>query len=117
MRVIVAGSRTIVDYGIVYEAIKASGWMNEITAIVSGGAKGVDKLGENFAEQHHLPVFRYPANWNKYGKQAGFVRNQEMAVRADALIAVWDMKSKGTANMIEVAQAMDLPTFIWKVYF
>ena len=116
MRVIIAGSRDIAEYTDVYEAILESRWKDDITEVVSGGARGVDKLGERFAREHNLPVSHFLANWNKHGKAAGYIRNQEMAMNADALIAVWDMKSKGTANMIEVAQAMDIPTFIWRVY-
>lgn len=116
MIVIIAGSRDITDYSVVYEAILESGWKDDITEVVSGGANGVDKLGERFAKEHNLPVSRFLANWTKYGKKAGYIRNQEMARNAEALIAVWDMKSKGTANMIEIAQALDLQTFIWKVY-
>ena len=116
MRVIIAGSRDITEYTDVYEAILESRWKDDITEVVSGGARGVDKLGERFAREHSLPVSHFLANWEKHGKAAGYIRNQEMAMNADALIAVWDMKSKGTANMIEVAQAMDIPTFIWRVY-
>ena len=116
MRVIIAGSRDITEYTDVYEAILESRWKDDITEVISGGARGVDKLGERFAREHNLPVTHFLANWNKHGKAAGYIRNQEMAMNADALIAVWDMKSKGTANMIEVAQAMDIPTFIWRVY-
>lgn len=116
MRVIIAGSRDITKYDDVYEAIIESGWKDDITTVISGGARGVDKLGERFANSNGIPVEHFLANWNKHGKAAGYIRNQDMAMNADALIAVWDMKSKGTANMIEIAQAMDLPTFIWRVY-
>jgi len=116
MRVIIAGSRDITKYEDVYEAILESRWKDDITEIISGGARGVDRLGERFAREHGLPVQHFLANWTKFGKAAGYIRNQEMAQNADALIAVWDMKSKGTANMIEVAQAMDIQTFIWRVY-
>ena len=116
MRVIIAGSRTITDYSVVYEAIIESKWKNDIKVVVSGGAKGVDSLGERFARENNLEIDRYLANWNKHGKSAGYIRNQQMAMNADALIAVWDMKSKGTGHMIEIAQSMDLPTFIWRDY-
>jgi hypothetical protein len=116
MITIIAGSRSITDYETVYEAIRESGWMNDITEVVSGCANGVDKLGERFARDHNIPISQFPANWKKYGKQAGYIRNQQMAMNADTLIAIWDMKSKGTANMIEIAQSLNLQTFIWKVY-
>lgn len=115
MRTIIAGSRNVTDYSIVYEAIKNSGWMHDISVVISGGAKGVDTLGERFAKEHQLPVERYLANWNKYGKAAGYKRNQEMAMDAEALIAVWDCKSKGTGHMIEIANEYELDVFIWRV--
>jgi hypothetical protein len=117
MRVIIAGSRNITDYSIVYEAIKESHWSQDIETLVTGGAKGVDALGEQWARDHigQENIDRYNANWKKYGKQAGYKRNQEMAMVADALIAVWDMKSTGTAHMIEIANEFDLEVFIWRV--
>jgi len=115
MRVIIAGSRAITNYAIVYEAIKESGWSQDITVVVSGTANGVDTLGERWANEHDIEIHRYPANWNKYGKQAGYRRNQDMAMNADALIAVWDVKSKGTSHMIEMANQFELDVFIWRV--
>jgi len=116
MRVIIAGSRDIIKYDDVYEAILESRWKDDITEVISGGAKGVDKLGEKFAHDNNIKLSIFYANWSKFKKMAGYIRNQEMAQNADALIAVWDMKSKGTAHMIEAAQAIDIPTFIWRVY-
>jgi hypothetical protein len=115
MRIIIAGSRGITDYSVVHEAIIQSGWLADITHIVSGCALGVDKLGERFADNYDITVIKSPADWKKHKKAAGYIRNQEMAQNADALIAVWDGKSKGTMNMIEIMQAMDLPVFIWRV--
>ena len=115
MRVIIAGSRDITDYDIVSKAVMASGWFDDMTYVISGAAQGVDTIGERFANEHHILVKRYPADWKGWGKRAGFIRNQEMALNADGLIAVCDGKSKGTLNMIEIMQALDLPVFIWRV--
>ena len=101
MRVIIAGSRDITDYNLVEEAVKESGITP--TEIISGGARGVDRLGEQYAERNNLKCTVMPADWHKYGKRAGYIRNDRMAENADALIAVWDGKSKGTANMIGIA--------------
>lgn len=87
-------------------AIKASKFA--ITEVVSGGAKGVDSLGEVWAHSMGVPVKVFPADWDKHGKKAGFVRNAEMAEYADALIAVWDGQSRGTYDMIRKAEAFDL---------
>lgn len=117
MRVIIAGTRDLTEYSDTYEAIKESGWAHDIDTVLCGGARGPDLLGERWAKEHigQENIERYPANWNKYGKRAGYVRNQEMAMNADALIAVWDCKSKGTAHMIEIANEFELDVFIWRV--
>lgn len=112
MKVIIAGSRSIEDYNIVLNAIKDSGL--HINTVVSGTATGVDKLGEKFAKYFDIPVKYFPAEWNKYGKSAGYKRNEQMAEYADALIAVWDGKSKGTKNMIDIASREGLKVFVYK---
>ncbi|MFA5623272.1 MAG: DUF2493 domain-containing protein, partial [Candidatus Dojkabacteria bacterium] len=108
--VIIAGSRGITDYEEVKQAyIQAD---LPIRTIVSGKANGVDTLGEKLAKELKVPVLEYPADWDKYGKSAGYVRNKEMAVVADALIAIWDGESKGTKNMIDIMRYMGKKVFI-----
>lgn len=111
MRVIVAGSRTCTNPQDTFDAIKESGF--EISRIISGGAKGPDKFGERYAEQHCIPFTVYPAEWEIHGKSAGFIRNTEMAQNADALVAVWDGKSRGTFHMIQEARKRGLKVFTW----
>jgi hypothetical protein len=120
MIVIVAGSRSITSFATVTTAIEASGF--DITCLVSGGAAGVDSLGEKWAAQHGVQIKRFPANWSKYGKRAGPIRNAEMADyiqlhglewRGCALIAVWDGTSRGTEHMINDAKAKGIPVFIF----
>ena len=108
MKVIVAGSRTIVSYTLVANAIQDSGF--KVTEVISGTARGVDQLGELWAKNQTppIPVRRFPANWNRYGRTAGMKRNEEMANYAEALVAVWDGKSKGTRGMIRIAQEKGL---------
>lgn len=107
MRVIIAGSRSITDYQIVEEAVKESGL--EISVVISGAARGVDRLGEEYALRHGILLERYPADWDKHGRSAGYVRNTEMAGKADALIAIMDKEgSKGTKHMIQEANKRGL---------
>lgn len=101
MKVIIAGSRHINDMSALRRAIELSKF--DITEIVSGGASGVDTLGEIYAAEKGIPVKRFPADWDKHGRSAGPIRNGEMAEYADALIAVWHGASRGTANMIKQA--------------
>ena len=76
--------------------------------IVSGCANGADKLGEKFAIENNIQIIKFPADWEKFGKSAGYVRNTQMADYADALIAFWNGKSKGTKHMIDIAKARNL---------
>jgi hypothetical protein len=78
--VIIAGCRDIYDYEAVRRAVENSGF--QVTEVVSGCATGVDTLGERWAEENGVPVKRFPADWNKYGKAAGGMRNGDMAVYA-----------------------------------
>lgn len=110
MKVIIAGSRTIDDYNVVQMAIYESNFI--IQEVVSGGANGVDKLGEKYANESRIPIKIFQAMWKISGRKAGFLRNLEMAKYADALIAIWDGESKGTKNMIDLAKNYGLKVFI-----
>lgn len=119
MKVIVAGSRTIESYASVCDAISKSGFC--ITELVSGGQRswdrnrakfyGVDYFGEVWARHRKIPIMRFDAEWDKFGKAAGPMRNRKMAKYADALIAVWNGSSKGTYNMILEMENVGKPVY------
>lgn len=113
MKVIIAGSRAITEPECVVIAVYKSGF--KITEVVSGGAPGVDRLGEWWAASKRLPIRRFLADWKKYGRSAGVIRNGQMAEYADALVAVWDGTSAGTANMIEQMKRAEKPVFVYEV--
>lgn len=110
MKTIIAGSRSISDKAQLEKAIEQSGFT--ITEVVSGMAGGVDKLGYYWAFDNQIKCKQFTADWAKYGLKAGPIRNGEMAKYADALIAVWDGKSKGTKDMIEQANKKKLKVFV-----
>lgn len=112
MKTIIAGSRDISLPSFVESAVAASQFT--ITEVVSGCARGVDTLAIQFAAKNGLPVKRFPANWDKFGRGAGYRRNAEMAQYAEALIAVWDGKSRGTGHMINIAQSKHLKVFVYR---
>lgn len=99
MKVIVAGSRTITDRELVLQAIADSKFT--ITEVISGGAKGVDRIAEEWAKEQGIPVTVIRTGWKTGGRGGGFVNNEEMAEQAEALIAVYDGQSKGTKHMID----------------
>lgn len=112
-RVIVAGSRSYTDEVGLFQGVSA--YLKTLTgsvALISGGAKGADALGEWYACYYGLPVTRMAANWEEDGKRAGFLRNERMAEVATHLIAFWDGRSPGTRHMIETARACGLPVHV-----
>ena len=84
--------------------------------IISGMAKGADLLGRQIAMDNNLPVLEMPAEWNKYGRSAGYRRNTEMANKATHLIAFWDGQSKGTRHMINIMSAINVHNTIVQIY-
>lgn len=115
MKTIIAGSRDIENYMLVKQAIALSGFKDQITEVVSGGARGIDRLGERYAKEEGIACAVFPADWDKWGKAAGPIRNSEMADYADALIAIWDGDSRGTKHMIDTARKKGLKVFVFKL--
>lgn len=115
MKTIIAGSRTLPikwdKIKLVAYAVYRSGWLPDITEIVSGGARGIDLAGEMFAENYNIPVRRFMPDWIHTGKAAGVLRNTEMANYADALILIWDVTSRGSADMKKKAEQKGLKIY------
>lgn len=108
---IVAGGRDFNDYECAKAEIKrlCSGPLADYNvAIVSGMARGADALGVRFAREFNLPLHEFPADWDRYGKRAGYLRNEQMAEFAHGLLAFWDGHSRGTKHMIDIAKAKGL---------
>lgn len=113
MKTIIAGSRSIADYALVKKAVKNSKF--NISTVLSGGASGVDELAIWFAKDNCIPLQMHYADWKPNGvldRSAGHKRNYEMALNADALIAIWDGESPGTQDMINIAYAEGLKVHI-----
>lgn len=112
-RVIVAGSRSFGDYSLLSETmdtlLKEKKKTHDIS-IVCGKAQGADTLGEKYARERGYEVAEFPAKWDEYGKSAGHLRNEQMAMNADALVAFWDGQSRGTRDMIGLARKHGLKT-------
>lgn len=105
--VIIAGGRDFDDYDRLAAFMDQWTLDNNMgpdnTVFVSGEAVGADTLGKKWALSRGYKVLLYPANWNKYGKSAGYIRNKEMAEVSSHLVVFWDGSSNGTGNMIKVA--------------
>lgn len=121
MKVLIAGSRTFNDFSLLEKELmmyfKEKGLHRADVEIVSGGANGADKLGEQFANKYRLKLSRFPADWNTYGKSAGYKRNVQMAEYLDSddiVFAFWDGSSKGTTHMINIAKSKNIAVKIVK---
>jgi hypothetical protein len=82
--------------------------------IVSGGARGVDSVAEQQAKKRGLPVEIYRAEWERFGKSAGFRRNRDIVTNADMVVAFWDGRSRGTENTINLAKREGIPIHIFQ---
>lgn len=104
IRVVVAGTRTFTDRDLLFSTLdKHFGKCLSRVVVVSGAAAGADSLGEAWAAERGVRCERYPADWDRYGKRAGYLRNSQMADVAGYAIVFWDGKSKGSENMVNIA--------------
>jgi hypothetical protein len=110
---IVAGSRGIGEREVLAE-LGAAISPNYRGEVVSGMARGVDRAAVTWARRRNLPLVEAPALWDRYGKQAGVLRNHWMAWYGTHLFAVWDGQSRGTWNMIHVARENRLKVLVAK---
>lgn len=114
MRVIIAGTRRSYCTATVRNAIRESTF--DISLIISGGAAGVDQAAIDIALIDGIPYTIFDADWDRYGKRAGPVRNQLMAeALPDSLIALPDKESIGTWDMINRMMERDLPCFVKEI--
>ena len=119
--IIIAGSRSFIDYEIVKKSLKNFLIVKQTSdkpIIICGMARGADMLGYRLAKEFRLPLKEFPADWNRFGKRAGYIRNEQMAKYAyehdnGVLLAFWDGQSKGTKSMIELAKKYNLEIHIF----
>lgn len=111
MKLIIAGSRDFDDMEFVAAWIIHKFRLDDIDEIVSGGARGVDACGEQFATIYGIPIKRFPAQWDLHGRAAGPIRNAQMAKYGDVLIA-FSSGGRGTANMIDTMRKAGKPVHV-----
>lgn len=111
-KIIVAGSRSFSDYKLMSITLRTIFKRYKNIKIISGHARGADKLGEVYAWKHKIPLQVFPADWKTYGRRAGAIRNEKMASVGNVLVAFWDGISKGTLDMITVALEYELMVYI-----
>lgn len=118
-RILITGSRDWTNYQAVYDAvayvsdyaIQKEGVSPEDVILVSGTAKGADRMSEEAAEALGITIERHPADWDRYGKRAGFVRNAEMVnAGADVCLAFIRNGSKGATMTRDLALKAGIKT-------
>ena len=117
-RVIVAGSRCFNDYGLLEQELdklfkENDEFVGKEIKIISGMALGADALAIDYASNHNLTKILFPANWKRYSRIAGFLRNEDMLSVATHLVAFWDGESTGTRHMIEIAKTKGIPVWVF----
>jgi len=112
MKVAIVGTRTYPDLEQVREYVRK---LSPDDIIVSGGAKGVDETAEDEARNCGMEVISVPAEWNKYGKRAGLMRNDIILAMADLVVAFWDGVSRGTKYTIDRAKEKNVITQVFNV--
>lgn len=113
MKVLICGSRHFNDYELARRIFDSL----SISAIIHGAARGADSLGERYAKENNIPCSSYPALWDKYGKRAGFIRNQRMLEegRPDLVVAFLTADSRGTKHMIKISEEANIPVQVINV--
>lgn len=111
MHVAVIGSRTYRDRESLFRDLDRAWTKWGPFTLVSGGAAGADRLAEEWATKRGVPALIFRADWERYGRKAGPLRNRAIVLAADAVIAYWDGRSPGTRGTLEMAQAAGLPIF------
>lgn len=112
-KILICGSRSISDTKFINQQINL--YLKELSldikevVIIEGGARGVDTIAKYWAMFNNIPYEEYPADWNKYGKSAGIVRNKIMVENANYVLILWDGKSKGTKNDIDLCKKLNKP--------
>ena len=117
---LVVGSRGFLDYNLLKDALDNIRDKNNNISIVSGGAVGADSLAEKYANENNIPIEIFRADWNKYGKSAGYIRNEEMhkyiSIKENRMcIAFWDGQSRGTQHNFSLAKKYNNPITIIRV--
>jgi hypothetical protein len=77
--------------------------------MIEGAAKGIDTIAKEYAQENDWKIEEYPAEWDKYGKSAGYIRNELMVKAADEVLILWDGESKGTKHDIDLCEKYNKP--------
>lgn len=100
MKLLIIGSRSIKSFDFSEHVFEG------VDTVISGGASGIDSLAERYADEHRLSKYIIRPRYDLYGRAAPLVRNKAMVEMCDAILAIWDGKSRGTLSTVEYAKKL-----------
>jgi len=107
MKLIIAGSRTItMSNDFIHSIVEHICYKFSELEIISGTAKGIDTVAIEYAEEFGWALKKFPADWDKFGKAAGHIRNKQMAEEGDALLLIWTGDKETSPGSYSMKQAM-----------
>jgi hypothetical protein len=115
MRILICGGRDFNDFLLLDRILEErwpTQWSRKDLIIIQGGAKGADILARDWAEMNVVPFIEYPAEWNRYGKSAGFIRNKRMLDEGKPDLVIAFPGGRGTAMMVQLAREAGVPVEI-----
>jgi len=116
IKLAIVGSRNMSDENLfnigINKAIESWGC---VSCVISGGARGADTLGEEWACEQGIPAKIFKPNWKKYGKSAGILRNSDIIAESTHILAFPSHSGKGTQNSISRAQKQNKPVLIFYI--
>lgn len=113
MKIGIVGSRTFEEYTAMSDFIKEKIDLGDYDTVVSGGAVGADNLAERFARENGLRMIVHSPEWNRFGNNAGFIRNSKIVEESDIIFAFWDGRSRGTADTMEKARRQNKKVYVF----
>lgn len=118
MRLLICGGRDFKDVDFMVEHLESLHRARPVSTVIVGRARGADSIGEAWAEERGIPVDTYPAQWNKHGRRAGPIRNQQMLDEGKPDLVMAFPGGTGTAHMVKIAELAGVETWVsdW-IYF
>jgi YspA, cpYpsA-related SLOG family len=111
MKVLVCGGRRFNEVSLLNDTLNT--FRSSISVLISGNARGADQLGEQWAKTNGVEIDRYPAQWDIYGKSAGFRRNEQMLREGKPNVVIAFRGGAGTAHMVRTAKAANIK--VWEI--
>ena len=111
MRVAIVGSRDWDDWSALDKTLLELDKTKDV--IVSGGARGVDSMAASLARKYGFQVVVHPADWDRNGRSAGYIRNEDIVLDSDIILAFWDGESRGTLHTITLAEKYGKPVRVF----